>query len=203
MATQNPSIPLTLAPPTELKDADEDELATDEKRELRAHTQEMLIIPHADEDGYCTGTYDIHRPAKDPYTVNPRELDESPSVMMCGDMQYRRPSGGCKHIRRIQTMVEQDLLPDEDEDATEYLENLVDTYERLVEERDELTDQQARLRRQIRLKLEERSCSTTGTARLRLRKEHPERRPNSRRVRPGPSGGWKPVGTPRPERYCL
>lgn len=155
MAIQNTSIPLTLAPPTELEDADEDDLATDQKREFRAHTEEMLIIPHADQDGYCTGTYDVHRPGKDPYTVNPRELDESPSVMMCGDMQYRRPSGGCKHIRRIRTMVEQDLLPDEDEDATEYLESLADTYEQLVEERDALADRQAKLRRQIRVKADE------------------------------------------------
>lgn len=154
MATRTAGIPVTLAPPSELQDATESDLSGPEKREYKAHTEQMLVIPHVDADGICTGTYEVVRPGKTPYILNHRELDDGPTATMCPDAQYRNPTGGCKHQRRIDALLDEGLLPEEGEDAAEYLDKLATTYEQLVEERKALIDRQAGLRRQIAVKKE-------------------------------------------------
>lgn len=80
---------------TEYESAALHRVATDEStdiepRDARALTECQSVLPEAD------GLYTVVGENGETYTVDTR-LD----VCECLDFQYREPSGGCKHLRRV------------------------------------------------------------------------------------------------------
>jgi len=93
-----------------------------ERREYRARTNLMVVIPTLDRHGKATGEYAVITESASPYMVTFR-VDRDVSCT-CPDWQNRAPAGGCKHIRRVIYEGKETPLPAEDESAADYFETL-------------------------------------------------------------------------------
>lgn len=113
-------------------DVDESTLDGDEKRQCRARTDRMVVIPDLDRWGLCTGLYWV-RTTGGLYRVDVQQQ----RACDCPDAEYNRPEGGCKHRRRIIMMLNDDdsRLPGPEECGIDYVHDLRDLRDDLVAER--------------------------------------------------------------------
>lgn len=123
-----------------------------ERREYRARTNLMVVIPALDRHGKATGEYTVITESATPYTVEFR-VDKDVSCT-CGDWQNRAPAGGCKHIRRVLYEGQETSLPAEDESATDYFKELDDRMTEVGNRTIEYETRAAELRRVMATVLE-------------------------------------------------
>jgi len=125
MATDNPTPSLRLETPDRTAS---DESTDDQTRDDRARTEQMLVIPETDDENTCVGLYTVYSASGNEYTV---DLDGVDVPCSCPDMEYHRPADGCKHIRRIEHLIQTTPLPAPDESAADYDDYLVEMLESL------------------------------------------------------------------------
>lgn len=116
-----------------------------ERREYRARTNLMVVIPVLDDRGCATGEYTVITESATPYTVTFR-TDRDVSCT-CPDWQNRTPAGGCKHIRRVLNEGQETALPTEGESAADYFEELDERMTALGDETIAAETRAAELRR--------------------------------------------------------
>lgn len=110
-----------------------DELSEKKRRSARARTQQMVVIPQVDPNGECIGMYDVHSlESEKVYTV---VLDLSDCS--CKDMEFNRPEGGCKHLKRVAIGITETGLPAPDQKAGEYPTSIEAARQHLANERAE------------------------------------------------------------------
>jgi len=109
----------------------------EKKRSHKARTEEMVVIPHVDPDGYCIGMYDVLSASGSVYTVDL----ENQHACECPDEQYNRPEEGCKHRKAVALRIQETPLPAPDDDAAAYFDALGEMLSRLQRRRARLLDQ--------------------------------------------------------------
>ena len=100
---------------------DMDALDADERRAVRARTQNMIVIPQTDPDGRCIGMYEVVSESGSQYTV---DLDR-PHGCTCPDTEYRN-ARNCKHRRRVALEISFAGCPAPDQPVGEYEGRLAD-----------------------------------------------------------------------------
>jgi hypothetical protein len=90
------------------------------RRSYRAHTEEMLVLPHIGHTDRCVGMYTVHSESGEEYAV-----DVAANACSCPDQSHNDPAGGCKHIRRVKLEVEETALPGQGDDVESFY-NAVD-----------------------------------------------------------------------------
>lgn len=120
----------------------EADLDAEDKRAYRARTERMVVVPEADVDAACTGLYRVYSQSGKTYVV-----DSVQSRCDCPDMKHNDPDGGCKHVKRVEMMLNETSLPAPGEETTAYMDALGDLRERIQQELSELRNREVVLER--------------------------------------------------------
>jgi len=103
-----------------------------EKRVQKARTERSVVVPVADEHGYCVGEYRLFSESGQVYDVDIEGREEC----TCMDMTFNNPSTGCKHIQRVGIQMTEGNLPEPDDRVEEYVEWLVEQFQALKDARE-------------------------------------------------------------------
>ena len=106
-------------------------LDADERRALRARTENMIVVPQTDTDGRCIGMYEVFSQSGSQYTV---DLDR-PHGCTCPDTEYRN-ARNCKHRRRVALEISFAGCPAPDQPVGDYEGRLADLRESLERRRE-------------------------------------------------------------------
>jgi hypothetical protein len=99
--------------------ADEGSLDGSGRRQRRARTERMVVIPEADRHGYATGLYQVVTTGGS-YIVEPGQGGRC----TCPDHQFNHAT--CKHFRRVTIMFGETDLPEPNKHVRLYAETLRD-----------------------------------------------------------------------------
>lgn len=113
---------------------DPDDLDEQERREYRAHTEAMLVVPEVDPDGDSTGLYRVFSESGSRYTV-----DLLDGRCNCPDVKHNDPPE-CKHEIRVAAMAANRSLPAPGQFAADYWASLEAEAADLRERKDALLD---------------------------------------------------------------
>lgn len=118
--------------PVKFKSVAVGDLGPAEKREYRARTQRMTIVPERDPEGEATGMYRVATTSRSQYRV-----DIVNGVCTCKDYEYNRVAQerGCKHIQRILIEITEGDAPARGEPTDDFMERLGEQREALQKER--------------------------------------------------------------------
>lgn len=112
-------------------------LDADGRREYRARTETMFVVPEVDGEGRCIGMYRLFSQSGGEY-----RLAESGDGLRC---DCPDDNMACKHVRRVHNLLEGTLLPSLFEDAGDYWAWLSDRTGLAYRERDALHEELHRL----------------------------------------------------------
>lgn len=104
------------------------DLDLEERRAARAHTEPMLVLPDAGEDGEAIGLYSVISGSGSEYTADP-DLNRCD----CPDFRHNAPPA-CKHVLRVQADVEAGVVPAEGGNVAAYMANFA-TWAQWLDER--------------------------------------------------------------------
>lgn len=122
----------TLDVGTEPKDMDA--LDSDERRAVRARTENMVIVPQADADGTCIGMYDVYSQSGEHYVV----LDHEQGCN-CEDTKFNHAEN-CKHRRRVALEITEAGCPAPGQQVGDYAGKLADVRAELESQREAMRD---------------------------------------------------------------
>jgi hypothetical protein len=120
----------TLDRSTEYENADMESLSSDERRAVRARTENMVVVPETDADGICIGLYTVYSESGEHYEV---DLDHEQRCD-CPDTQYNHAEN-CKHRRRVAITVTETDCPAPGQPLGEYEDTLEGVRQQLERER--------------------------------------------------------------------
>lgn len=123
----------TLDARTDAEEIDMDALTSDERRAVRARSENMVVVPQVDDDGICIGMYDVHSQSGEHYVV---VLDHEQGCD-CPDTKYNSAEN-CKHRRRTAMTITETDCPAPGQPLGDYEDTLGAVRARLEEERAEL-----------------------------------------------------------------
>lgn len=126
----------TLDVRTETEDIEMEALTSDERRAVRARTENMVVVPQTDMDGTCIGMYDVHSESGEVYTVI---LDHDQGCG-CPDTKYNH-ARNCKHRRRVAMTITETDCPAPGQQTDDYEDTLEAARSRLKEEREALVNE--------------------------------------------------------------
>lgn len=136
--------PTRLDLPESLRDRDEIDLGSEDRRTLKAHTEDLLVIPLTDGDtprhGHSIGLYTVVSESGGVYMVN---LDGH-GVCDCPDMTYNHPPSGCKHLRHVGIATTETPLPGPGEPAAPYADEIDIVMARVLDRLPDIEDRDRR-----------------------------------------------------------
>lgn len=116
---------------TDYENVDMDALDGDERRSVRARTENMVVVPHTDGEGVCVGMYEVRSESGSQYTV---DLDRERGCT-CPDAQYNAEGERCKHRKRVAMTVTETDCPAPGQHIGDYEATLADVRRSLERER--------------------------------------------------------------------